>query len=142
MFFSCTGADVFFEYKTIDTQGWNKDSVCTFNVNITDTQARYNVYINIRSQGNYPYQNLWLYLHKNNPYNKQIKDTVECYLADNRGKWLGKSVGSIIEMPVLYEQNVKFPVPGLYQYNIRHGMRNDLLIGVNDIGLRVEILKK
>ena len=59
-------------------------------------------------------------------------------MADKRGKWLGKGVGSIFEMPVLYQQNVKFKNVGNYQYKIVHGMRDTILLGINDVGMRVE----
>jgi len=135
---SCTKSDVFFQFKTIAPQGWSKDSVYNFDVPITDTLATYNVYVNIRNRGDYPYQNLWLFLSKTSPDSTQFSDTIECYLADQRGKWLGSGIGSIMEMPVLYEQNVRFKTNGIYRYQIIHGMREDVLKGINDIGLRVE----
>jgi gliding motility-associated lipoprotein GldH len=70
-----------------------------------------------------------------------IKDSIECYLADKRGKWLGTGIGSVLEMPVLYQQKVKFSKVGIYQYKIVHGMRDSVLIGINDIGMRVEKVK-
>jgi len=41
-------------------------------------------------------------------------------------------------MPVLYQQNVKFKTSGIYRYKIVHGMRDTILHGINDIGMRVE----
>jgi len=112
-----------------------------FHVPITDTAATYNVYVNVRNRGEYPYQNLWLFLKKTTPDKVLTKDSIECYLADNRGKWLGSGIGSIMEMPVLYEQNVKFAQKGIYNYFIVQGMRDSLLAGINDIGIRVEKVK-
>ena len=138
---SCINNDVYLKYKTITTNGWNKDSLCTFDIQIKDTAALYNLYVNIRNRGEYPYQNLWLFLSKKSPDNVQSKDSIECYLADNRGKWLGSGIGSVLEMPVLYQQKVKFSKAGIYQYKISHGMRDSVLIGINDIGMRVEKVK-
>jgi gliding motility-associated lipoprotein GldH len=67
-----------------------------------------------------------------------LRDSIEFYLADQRGKWLGSGVGAIVEMPVLYKQNVRFEQKGTYRYEIGHGMREDVLIGINDIGIRIE----
>jgi len=135
---SCNTNDVYFKYKAISSNGWNKDSLYTFDFPISDTLATYNVFVNVRNVGNYPYQNLWLFLSKMSPDSILINDSIECYLADNRGKWLGSGVGSIFEMPILYQQNVKFKNTGTYQYKIVHGMRDTVLIGINDIGIRVE----
>lgn len=134
----CTGNDVFFNYKTIPSTGWSKDSVYNFDIPIKDISASYNLYVNVRNRGEYPYQNLWLFMSKMTPDSLQTNDSIECYLADNRGKWLGSGIGSVLEMPVLYQQNVRFNKAGMYHYKIVHGMRDSILIGINDIGMRVE----
>jgi gliding motility-associated lipoprotein GldH len=135
---ACTGNDVYFKYDTINPKGWSKDSLYRFDIPITDTISTYNIYVNVRNRGEYPYQNLWLFLNKMTPDKTQTKDSIECYLADQRGKWLGSGLGSIMEMPVLYQQNVRFKTKGIYQYKIVHGMRDSILTGINDIGMRVE----
>ena len=137
-FLSCNSNDVFLSYKAIPLKGWGKDSLLTFDVAIKDTNATYNLYINVRNRGEYPYQNLWFFLSKKTPDNVLSKDSIECYLADKRGKWLGTGIGSVLEMPVLYQQKVKFNKAGIYQYKIAHGMRDSVLIGLNDIGFLVE----
>jgi len=135
---ACTSNDVYFQYSAINSKGWSKDSLYGFDIPINDTLATYNVYLNIRNRGEYPYQNLWLFLSKTTPDKIQSKDSIECYLADQRGKWLGSGIGSIMEMPVLYQQNVRFKKIGIYHYKIVHGMRDTILNGINDIGMRVE----
>lgn len=140
--FSCKNNDIYLKYHTIISEGWNKDSVQTFNISISDVNVSYNVFVNIRNRGEYPYQNLWLFLNKISPDKTVVNDTIECYLADQNGKWLGVGTGSVYDMPVLYEQNIHFKSPGTYQYKIIQGMRDDLLIGINDIGMRVEKVEK
>ena len=135
---ACTSNDVYFQYNPVALKGWSKDSLYGFDIPITDTTAVYNVYVNVRNRGEYPYQNLWLFLSKTTPDKIMSKDSIECYLADQRGKWLGSGLGSIMEMPVLYQQNVRFKTKGTYHYRIVHGMRDTVLIGINDIGMRVE----
>ncbi|MDP4240142.1 MAG: gliding motility lipoprotein GldH [Bacteroidota bacterium] len=135
---ACTSNDIYFQYKPVTLKGWSKDSLYSFDISVKDTAAIYNVYVNVRNRGEYPYQNLWLFLNKTAPDKTQTKDSIECYLADQRGKWLGSGLGSIMEMPVLYQQKVRFKAIGTYHYKIGHGMRDSLLIGINDIGMRVE----
>lgn len=139
---ACSHNDVYLKYQTIVPEGWSKDSTFTFDIPITDTTASYNVYVNIRNRGEYPYQNLWLFLSETTPDKKQLNDTIECYLADQKGKWLGSGVGSLYNMPVLYKQNARFKTGGTYRYQIIQGMRDDLLVGINDIGMRVEKIEK
>lgn len=136
---ACNQNEVFFNYQSVNVDGWNKDSVYVFEVKIDDASKTYNVYVNTRNIEEYPYQNLWLFVNKTSSDSVQISDTINFYLADDFGKWLGDGIGSVYNMPVLYQQNIRFPKAGTYRYEIQHGMRDSLLRGINDIGLKVEI---
>lgn len=141
IFASCVNDDVYLKYVTINPNGWSEDSLCVFDVPIADSMANYNIYINVRNKNNYPYQNLWLYINRTAPDSTVTSDTIEFYLADQRGKWLGTGIGSILEMPVLYQQYAKLKQRGTYKFEIIHGMRDSILVGINDIGLQIEEVK-
>lgn len=138
---SCARNDIYFEYRPVDPEAWSMDSVCTFAVEVHDTTSAYDLYLYTRNTPAYPYQNLWLFLNELSPDSTLVADTIEFYLADHRGQWLGTGMGAWKEMPVLYRQAVRFPRPGTYTYTIRHGMRTDPLRGIHDIGMRVEKLE-
>ena len=135
---ACSNNDVFMQFKALPEEGWHKDSLAVFEVSITDISANYNIYVNIRNNNRYPYQNFWFFTTQIMLDRTTVNDTIECYLADNRGKWLGSGVGAAFEMSVLCEQNVRFNEEGIYQYKITQGMREDILRGIQDIGLQVE----
>ena len=77
-----------------------------------------------------------LYL-KSIPLEPLRKDTIEFYLADDRGQWLGNKHHGFIEMPVLLESNYHYPDTGHYSLSIRHGMRDSLLRGITDVGVEI-----
>lgn len=135
---SCSKQSVYNEYKELPASGWSKDSTACFNVPITDTQQDYRVLVNVRNRGDYQTQNLWLFVSYQAPDKSIKKDTLECYLADNKGKWLGSGFGSMYDMPVLYIKNMKFAKAGNYKFCIKHGMRDSSLVGINDIGLEIQ----
>jgi gliding motility-associated lipoprotein GldH len=135
---ACNNRDVFFQYSTLPVEGWHKDSLLVFDVPVTDSAATYNVYLYIRNSNSYPYQNFWFFTEKTTVQGSTVNDTIECYLADRRGKWLGSGAGALFEMPVVIEQNISFERNGIYRYRITQGMREDILQGISDIGLRVE----
>ena len=135
---SCSKNNVFSEFKPINEKGWHKDSICEFSFPITDTNVKYNFYVNVRNNNEYSYQNFWIFVNKTYPTGVLTNDTIECYLADQRGKWLGSGVGAVKEMPILYQQKVSFSKPGTYKIKIGHGMRDTLLMGISDIGIRIE----
>ncbi|NLO71267.1 MAG: gliding motility lipoprotein GldH [Porphyromonadaceae bacterium] len=140
-FTACNQNEVYFRYNPIPTSGWDKDSLLVFDYNIEDTISKYDIFIHVRHFGNYPYQNFWLFLENTNPDSVVTKDTIECYLADQYGKWLG-SGNAIKEMPIFYKQQILIPDTGNYQLKIGHGMRDSVLTGIKEIGVRVELVRQ
>ncbi|MDR1729430.1 MAG: gliding motility lipoprotein GldH [Prevotellaceae bacterium] len=134
---ACSSNVVFQDSKELPDYGWNKDSVVVFNYTATDTSGIYDIIIDIRNSGSYRYQNFWLFVNSVSPDLIEFKDTLECVLADNYGKWIGKGGGSLRELPVLYMQRIKFPKTGVYRFELIQGMREDTLVGIHDIGLRI-----
>lgn len=65
------------------------------------------------------------------------QDTIEFYLANDRGVWLGNGKNGLTEMPVLYEEAYRFAHSGEQVITIQHGMREEPLRGVSDVGVIV-----
>ena len=133
-FTSCRNDIVYSRFSPIPSEKWQMDSVVRFDYTIEDAQAAYQMVIHVRHTERYPYQNMWLFVNDGHR-----ADTLEFYLADDRGQWLGDKHHGFIEMPVLFEENYHFPDTGTYYLEIAHGMRDSLLRGVTDVG--VEIIK-
>jgi gliding motility-associated lipoprotein GldH len=55
--FSCDKKRVFDEYKC--GSAWNKDSIVTFDLPELDSTKRYDLFINLRDNNNYQYNNLF-----------------------------------------------------------------------------------
>ncbi len=59
---SCGNPGVFDQYKTIPANGWHKDSLLVFDVPISSTVQKHNLYISVRNDISYKYSNLWLFV--------------------------------------------------------------------------------
>lgn len=129
---SCRNDIVYSRFYSIQSDKWHVDSVAQFDYTIDDKEASYNVLVYIRHSELYPYQNMWLFAG-----DSLWRDTIEFYLADDRGQWLGNKHHGFIEMPVLLEQNMHYTDTGIYHMTIQHGMRDSLLRGVMDVGLEI-----
>jgi gliding motility-associated lipoprotein GldH len=92
--------------------------------------------ITIRHTDAYPYQNLWLFVDIQKDSIPVTRDTIECYMANERGEWLGGGL-SIHELPLLYNDNYQFASIGEYQISITQGMREDTLIGIKEVGVKI-----
>jgi gliding motility-associated lipoprotein GldH len=121
---------------------WKLTDIPTFKVPITDTLTSNNVIFTIRSGSSYPFRNIYLFVTTTSPDGKNITDTLQYNLADEKGKWFGKGFGDIRELNLPYKSNVFFPLKGTYVFKIQHGMRIEDLKGIYDIGLRIEKKRK
>ena len=138
---SCANHIHYAEYQHLPMQGWLADSALVFQTEAPDTAC--DIIINIRHNNNYPYQNMWLVIENtaiNSLTNDTItrQDTVEFYLADQRGRWLAGGFSNIHEMPVLYKENIAFPPDTYLQLKIKQAMREDILQGINDLGVIIQ----
>ena len=138
LFSSCRKGVVYSEFIAIPSGEWDEKALPEFDFNITDNRAGYDILLYVRHTERYPYQNMWLFV-RGNP--QQYRDTIEFYLADDRGQWLGDKHHGFIEMPVLLETNYHFPDTGRFYFAIQHGMRDSVLRGITDIGLEIQKIK-
>lgn len=139
MFFaSCDSKRIFEKNIEITGNKWDVAQKIKFEVNITDTVSGNNVLINIRHVGFYPYSNLFIFINTTFPNGKTTRDTVECLLADERGKWFGSGLGDLWDARILFKRNVRFSQSGNYTFEFEQAMRVEQLPGVMDVGLRIE----
>ena len=133
-FSSCKSDIVYSEFIAIPSGEWEENQLPEFAFNIADKESAYDILLYVRHTERYPYQNMWLFV-RGNP--QQYSDTIEFYLADDRGRWLGDKHHGFIEMPVLLEENYHFPDTGRFYFDVQHGMRDSLLRGVTDVGIEI-----
>jgi gliding motility-associated lipoprotein GldH len=129
---------VYEQYRSFPIEGWIKDSVAAFTVQVDDTIALHNVYINLRNTSSYPFCNIYLFVKATAPSGAFAIDTVEYMLADQYGRWQGKGFSKMLDNRLIFRKYVQFPQRGAYRFEVRQGMRTEVLPHISDVGLRVE----
>jgi gliding motility-associated lipoprotein GldH len=142
LFFSCDKKRVFDEYKSVGS-AWHKDSIATFDLPVLDSTKRYNLFLNLRANNNYKYNNLFLIVSLEMPNGFTKVDTLEYEMADVDGNLLGDGFSDIKESKFFYKEKVKFR--GKYKLQIKQAVRETgkvpgvkLLEGITDVGFRIE----
>jgi gliding motility-associated lipoprotein GldH len=135
---SCDKQRVFEEFRSFKDHTWNSHDILQFNVSMTDTASAHNIYLSVRNTGEYEYSNLYLFITTHSPNGTMVRDTVEIILADERGKWLGKGAASVFTLYQPFRQNIRFPLRGIYQFEVEQAMWIKDLKHISDIGLRIE----
>ena len=134
---SCT--DTSFNKRTIIPEAeWRQEEKVGFDVDIDDTINGYVFGLELRHLENYRYSNLFVFLHTRMPNGNLTHDTIECTLATPEGRWIGKSSGSMRDLRIPLNDNLRFPLTGSYHFEIEQAMREPVLKGISDIGLFIE----
>jgi gliding motility-associated lipoprotein GldH len=138
----CSRNTLYTDVTGIPSEEWSLDNVVEFKPEMTDTSSICNISFSIRTGASFPFRNIWLFINTVSPSGKSITDTLQYFLADEKGKWYGHGFGDIHELELPFRTGIYFPEKGTYTFKIRHGMRVETLKGVYDLGLRIEKIKK
>ena len=109
---------------------------------VIDTTSAYDILFCNRITGQYPYSNMFLFITIMAPDRSHQSDTLECIMADKRGKWLGRGFGNVWSYSIPYKRNIAFPMKGTYVFYIEQAMRVENLPHVLDAGLKIEKTNK
>lgn len=115
---------------------WKANEPLTFEIDITDTIKSYDILFFLRVNLDYDYNNAWINLHSTLPNNEKYKESHEFHISDEKGNWLGKKSGSLIECEMLFK-NRKFPTVGKYTFTIEQATTNAQLSNVNGFGMKL-----
>lgn len=135
---SCDRNLYYSDNQSVNESGWGLDTPLEYEVEITDTMQYFDIFIDLRNSVDYGFANTFLFITTTFPDSTFAKDTLECPLADETGRWYGKSSGRYVDNRYYFRRKVRFPQMGTYRFSIIHGMRSEKLEGLKDVGLRFE----
>ena len=141
LLYNCNSNVIHRESKDIPDSEWKKNNILSYNFKIKDTLQPYNLYLNIRNTSKYQFRNLFLFIETTSPQGNTVRDTFECILADEKGRWYGKGWGDLYENKIPYKQYIRFPRKGTYGIEIQQAMRRTNLKNITDIGIVIEEAK-
>ena len=128
-----------------DPYVWDVQQRPAFTFNIADTTARYNVYFNVRNASGYGFHNLYIKHTLTGPTGRLVGPPLLHQLQlmnPKTGEPLGAGAGDIFDHQFLALRRVHFTRPGAYKLTLEQYMRQNLLPGIMDVGVRVEKIGK
>lgn len=134
----CNNSALFSDSKALNNESWKRNDTLQFDVNVDNTISAYNFYILIRNTTEYRYSNFFIFINTVFPDKKIACDTLECILADEKGKWYGKGTGRLKDNKILFRRLMRFQQKGKYSMRLSHGMREQTITGIADIGLMIQ----
>ena len=147
LFISCDKKRVFDEYQSVGS-AWNMKKEIVFELPKMDTLKKYNLFINLRANDNYKFNNLFLIVSLEQPNGLTKVDTLEYEMADVDGTLLGEGFSDIKESKLFYKESMKFKASENNKIHIKQAVRQtgkivgvEDLEGITEVGFRVESLE-
>lgn len=135
---SCNRLDTFEQTAFFPQHEWTSKNQPSFQFEIKDTVALYNIYVVIRHEDAYHYNNLWVNVITTAPAEKAMTQKVNLQLANNATGWLGSGMDDVFDHRIRITNR---PIPlkkGVYQFSLQQIMREDPLPAMLNAGIRVE----
>lgn len=139
---ACTSIDLYERVATIPAHNWQSSYKPSFTFDIRDTTAPYQLFLILRHNNKYNYNNIWLNLYRKTPGGQVSKVPYELLLATNERGWLAAGMDDLYEhrIPLTPPANDSFYFnhAGPYTFTVEQIMREDPLQHVMNVGLRIE----
>ena len=139
---SCNSVDLYEKTVSIPGHAWKSDFKPSFTFHITDTTAAYQVYFTIRHEDKYNFNNIYVNISTRQPGDDSSRTSrYDLTLGTNEKGWLGTGMDDIYDhlIPLTpTNQQFYFRKPGDYTFTVEQIMREDPLLHVLNVGIRVD----
>jgi gliding motility-associated lipoprotein GldH len=137
---SCQTIDIYEKTAAFATHNWKSSKKPSFTFEITDTASLYNIFLVLRHEDAYNYNNIWINLTVKSPADV-VTIRREFLLGNNKQGWLGSGMDDVFEHRITFNDK---PAPlhkGKYTFILQQDMREDPLEHIINAGIRVEKVK-
>jgi gliding motility-associated lipoprotein GldH len=136
---SCTQIDIFEKNTVIPKYEWQAGFTAKGDFIISDTNLAYNIYLVLRHTDAYRYNNIWLNIGLQPPGDIMRIQKINLVLGDDANGWEGTGTNDIWEVrKLLNGAPRRFKKAGRYSFSISQIMRDNPLLNVMSVGLRIE----
>jgi gliding motility-associated lipoprotein GldH len=130
--------DVFEKTVFFPKHVWSANEKPSFTFTVEDTTSLYNIFVVLRHEDAYRFNNLWLNITTQAPGDSARTQQVNVRLADNTRGWLGTGMDDVFDHRARITQMPVKLRKGNYTFTLQQIMREDPLQYVLNAGIRVE----
>ena len=135
---SCSDGTISHSYETLSPEGWAREQLLSYEVEVDSLNNSCDISLELTYNNDYPYSNLYLFVSANDTIGNQIfSDTLNVTLADEFGQWIGDGWGGVYQQIVDYKTSYQFPTSGAYNISVKQGMRDNPIMGIERVGVRI-----
>ena len=119
-------------YYSFQDNKWNSKDLIKFNIDVLDSTKKYSTNIALRHTTSYKFQNIIVFTHQFFNDKKIKTDTLNIFLAEEGGRWLGKGKGGIKELDYTYKNNTIYR-KGKHSFEVELAMRKQDLMEIKEL---------
>ena len=140
LFSGCSSKRLWEKSKSLSKSIWYRQQALTFHFLIRDAQQPCHIFLQTRYEESYPYHNMYVSYTLSNIQGQVLSEaSTEVQLFDPKdGKPLGSGSSNFFFRADTLLSSYRFSVPGRYTMEIRQFMRLDSLVGLRNIGIRID----
>ncbi|MFM6926462.1 MAG: gliding motility lipoprotein GldH [Ferruginibacter sp.] len=136
---SCTQIEIFEKDTSIPGYKWQQNFSAKGDFVIADTVSPYHIYLVLRHTDAYQYNNIWLNIGLQPPGDSMHIQKINLVLGNDANGWEGTGMNDIWEVRKLLNGDARrFRQAGKYSYSISQIMRDNPLLHIMSVGLRIE----
>lgn len=137
---SCTERHTYMHmYQSISDEGLCADDSLIFQIPTQKVDTIYNLQLEVRHNVDINYECIYMsvaYLKLDSCISLLANDTIRIQLMDENGYWLGKGIGRLYQTDISLQPFI-VEKDNSYCVKIKHLHQDSMLIGIDDIGLRL-----
>lgn len=140
---SCSSEVVLDEWTTFEDHQWHMDSSVVVVWEPKNSEDPIFMSMYIRHLVDYPYNNLFLFRSIESTEGVEYTDTINVALADALGRWNGDGLSTLKTLHIpIGKGAVRFRDEERYTLRITQGMRDTVLYGIQDVGVKLEVAQQ
>ena len=139
LIYACSESHFYSEGKIIANAEWSYSDTLTYQVDIVDTTARYDIGLDVEHSTEFEFQNLYIRIHTRFPDGETVSQTLPIDFADHTGLWYGDCSGRHCKLRVQLQQNARFDRIGQHTFEFIQYMREDPTHGVESITFFLDV---
>jgi gliding motility-associated lipoprotein GldH len=134
----CGTLDVYEKIVFFSDHQWKSDHKPSFTFTIEDTVSFYNIFVILRHEDSYHFNNIWLNISTQAPMDTVKTQLINVTLADNKKGWLGTGMDDVFDHRARITRSPIKLKKGNYTFILQQHMREEPLQFVLNAGIRVE----
>ena len=139
---ACDKSTIYDETQILEDAKWAETDTLFAQFEVSDTLHYHDIFLCSRVNALYPNSNIYFKVILTGPSGQHMTEIKSFEVTDKAGKWLGSGFGDLHSYAFPIFKDLSFKQYGKYRVKAVPYMREEVVVGVHDIGIKVKLGKE